>query len=516
MCPYGGHAARDWRNSTRAKSRLDAALPIRPTEKTSRSANDKGLHPMSIVHQTCRLLLIFAAVSAATGVRAAERPNVLLIVSDDQRPDTLAALGNKVIQTPNLDRLVQQGTAFTRATCGNPICTPSRAEILSGCSSFRSGVIDFGRPIDPELPLMARWFADAGYQTSYVGKWHNDGLPTDRGYARTNGLYRGGGGKWYEPQVDWAGRPVSGYRGWIFQDDAGTKYPDRGVGLTADISEKFAQAAVELIGQSASKPFFIHVNFTAPHDPLMVHPEYAKLYNADRMPLPANFAARHPFDHGNFDGRDEKLFAWPRTPEETRGELAAYYAVISHMDAQIGRILNAVKKAGKMENTIIVFSSDHGLGVGSHGLRGKQSMYEHTIGVPLIMRGPGISKDRRLTTQCYLRDLFPTLCDLAGIDGPGQQIDGRSLLPALHGEQQQVHPFIVGYFRHFQRMIRDENWKLIEYPAVGRKQLFHISEDPYELNDLSDAPDHAARMAALSVELHRWLKDNDDPLFHQN
>ena len=150
--------------------------------------------------------LLVAAVLLNGGlVIAAGRPNVLLIVSDDQRPDTIAALGNGVIQTPSLDRLVSEGTAFTRATCGNPICTPSRAEILSGCSSFRSGVIDFGKPIDPDLPLMARWFADAGYRTSYVGKWHNDGLPTQRGYSQTNGLYRGGGGKWYEPQVDWAG-----------------------------------------------------------------------------------------------------------------------------------------------------------------------------------------------------------------------------------------------------------------------------------------------------------------------
>lgn len=471
---------------------------------------------MSIKHLPCRrvvrLLLILVAVITSVGARAAERPNVLLIVSDDQRPDTIAALGNEVIQTPNLDRLVREGTALTRATCGNPICTPSRAEILSGCSSFRNGVIDFGKPIDPELPLMARWFAEAGYHTSYVGKWHNDGLPTDRGYARTNGLYRGGGGKWYKPQTDWAGRPVTGYRGWIFQDDEGNKFPKLGVGLTSDISEKFADAAIELIDQSSGKPFFIHVNFTAPHDPLMIHPDFAKQYDADQMPLPANFAARHPFDHGNFDGRDEKLFAWPRTPEETRGELAAYYAVISHMDAQIGRILSAVEQAGKLENTIIVFTSDHGLAVGSHGLRGKQSMYDHTIGVPLVMRGPGIPQDRRLPTQCYLRDLFPTLCDLTGIEGPGRQIDGLSLLPVLRGQQQQIHPFIVGYFRHFQRMIRTGDWKLIEYPAIGRQQLFHLADDPHELTDLSGDPNHAARKAALTTDLHDWLSANKDPL----
>mgnify|MGYP002632167098 CR=1 FL=1 len=459
-----------------------------------------------------KLLIAIIAILSVGVVDAAVRPNILLIVSDDQRPDTIAALGNDVIKTPNLDRLVREGTAITRATCGYPICTPSRAEILSGCSSFRNGVIDFGKPIDPELPLMARWFGDAGYRTSYVGKWHNDGAPIDRGYSQTNGLYRGGGGKWYKPQVDWFGRPVTGYRGWIFQSDDGMKYPERGVGLTSDISEKFADAAIELVEQPTDKPFFVHVNFTAPHDPLMIHPKYADMYDAAKMPLPKNFAARHPFDHGNFDGRDEKLFAWPRTPEETRGELAAYYAVISHMDAQIGRVLKALSDSGKGENTLIVFSSDHGLGVGSHGLRGKQSMYEHTIGVPLVMAGPGISKGKRLATQCYLRDLFPTLCDLAGVAGPGDRIDGRSLLPALRGEKKQIYPFVVGYFRNFQRMVRDENWKYIEYPAAGRQQLFHLSDDPDELHDLSDDPAHAKTKAALAVTLHRWMKDNRDPL----
>lgn len=455
------------------------------------------------------LYIVFAAAGIAS---AAKHPNVLLIISDDQRPDTIAALGNDVIRTPSLDRLVREGTAFTRATCGNPICTPSRAEILSGCSSFRSGVIDFGKPIDPELPLMARWFADAGYQTSYVGKWHNDGLPTTRGYLQTNGLYRGGGGKWYKPQVDWTGRPVTGYRGWIFQSDDGTKFPDRGVGLTADISEKFADAAIELLAQPSDKPFFVHVNFTAPHDPLMIHPEYADMYDPDKMPLPKNFAAEHPFDHGNFDGRDEKLFNWPRTPEETRGELAAYYAVISHMDAQIGRILGALDKNGQLENTIVVFSSDHGLAVGSHGLRGKQSMYEHTIGVPLLMRGPGLEMGKRLATQCYLRDLFPTLCDLAGIAGPGMKIDGRSLQPAISGEKTQIHPFVVGYFRTFQRMIRDTEWKYVEYPAVGETQLFHLAEDPHELHDLSDDPDQVKVKVTLARRLHGWLEEHGDPL----
>lgn len=459
----------------------------------------------------CSAICLLALFSVAAPLPAAQ-PNVLLIVSDDQRPDTIHALGNDLIETPNLDCLVNEGCAFTRATCGNPICTPSRAEILTGSCSFRNGVNDFGRKIHPDLPLMPRWFQAAGYQTWYVGKWHNDGAPIERGYDRTNGLYRGGGGQWYKPQIDFAGRPVTGYRGWIFQNDRGEKFPDLGVGLTGDISADFADSAIELLAKSSDKPFFLHVNFTAPHDPLMLPTGYEEKYSPDKMKLPANFMARHPFDHGNFDGRDEKLFEWPRTPRETRAEIAAYYAVISHMDAQIGRMFDTLKSSGRLENTIIVFGSDHGLGVGSHGLRGKQSMYEHTIGVPLLMRGPGIPEGKRCAAQCYMRDIFPTLVDLCGLDAPAG-IDGRSLKPVIEGKRDEVHPFIVGYFRDFQRMIRKGDWKYIEYPAAKKQQLFDLKSDPNELTNLADSKEHSERQSDLRNALHSWLAGHGDPLF---
>jgi len=450
-------------------------------------------------------------LSAFTRPVSAAPPNVLLIMSDDQRPDTIHALGNRQIETPHLDRLVREGCAFTRATCGNPICTPSRAEILTGSCSFRNGVTDFGRKIRPEAALMPRWFQAAGYRTFHVGKWHNDGVPIERGYDRTNGLYRGGGGRWYRPQVDFAGREVTGYRGWIFQNDRGEKFPDSGVGLTGNISAHFCNAAIELLARKSDRPFFLHVNFTAPHDPLMIPDGYENRYSPAAMDIPANFLPEHPFDHGNFNGRDEKLFNWPRTPAETRAEIAAYYAVISHMDAQIGRLLDTLQTSGQLENTIVVFGSDHGLGVGSHGLRGKQSMYEHTIGVPLLMRGPGIPRNQRRQAQCYLRDIFPTLCDLCDLDSP-DNIDGRSLKPVITGDRAEIHPFIIGYFRNFQRMIRRGNWKYIEYPAIGKQQLFDLESDPHELKNLAGSQKHEDGRKALQKALHTWLADHNDPL----
>ena len=462
-----------------------------------------------------RVFVLFT-FAVSWGTASGGQPNILLLVSDDQRPDTIAALGNDVIQTPNLDRLVNEGSTFTRATCANPICTPSRAEILTGCSGFRCGVMDFGKPIESDIPTMARWFSAAGYQTAYVGKWHNDGRPIQRGYDFTKGLYRGGGGRFVKPQFDYAGRPITGYRGWIFQDDEGNLFPEKGVGLTGDISQHFADAAIEVIESAEEKPFFLHVNFTAPHDPLVLPPGFENLYTPGDMKLPENFLPQHPFDHGNFDGRDEKLFRWPRTHGETRAEIAAYYAVISHMDQQIGRVLDVLDEQRLADNTIVVFASDHGLAVGSHGLRGKQSMYEHTIGVPLVFRGPSVPPRQRFNAQCYLRDIFPTICSLAGVDGPDDRIDGHSLVPVMEGKATQAYEFVTGYFRNYQRMIRTEDWKYIEYPNVGRQQLFHLKADPFEKQNLVDDAEHSAIRANLRSKMVHWFRERGDSVYISN
>lgn len=437
------------------------------------------------------------------------RPNVLLIVSDDQRPDTISALGNPRIETPSLDWLVRHGSTFTHAVCANPICTPSRAELLTGCSGFRNGVLDFGGPINPELTTLPEPFADAGYATWYVGKWHNNGRPRDHGYAATSGLFTGGGGRWWVDQTDYRGHPVTGYRGWIFRDAADRPLPERGVGLTPDISETIADAAIEVIRDPGERPWFLHLNFTAPHDPLLLPSGFEERYAPQQIPVPENFLPEHPFDHGNLRGRDEELLPWPRTRSIVQRDLAAYYAVISHMDQQIGRVLDTLRAQGVLEQTVIVFTSDHGLAIGSHGLRGKQSMYEHTIGMPLVFAGPGVPAGVSRNAPTYLRDLFPTLCELAGLPIP-ETVEGRSQVPVLQGLAPATHRFVVGYFRDSQRMIRKDGWKLIRYPQAGREQLFHVEEDPHETVDLAEDPRHQKRRQALGDELDRWLTAHGD------
>lgn len=461
------------------------------------------------MHHSAILFLSYFVLAIGVAGASDPRPNILLIVSDDQRPDTISALGNPHIETPTLDWLVEHGTTFTHAVCANPICTPSRAELLTGCSGFRNGVLDFGGMIDPELATLPEPFADAGYATWYSGKWHNNGRPPDHGYGATSGLFTGGGGRWSVDQTDYRGQPVTGFRGWIFRDAAGDPLPELGVGLTPEISETIADAAIEVIGNSGERPWFLHVNFTAPHDPLLLPPGFESRYAPQQIPVPENFLPEHPFDHGNLRGRDEELLPWPRTGTIVQDDLAAYYAVISHMDQQIGRVLDALRAQGVLEQTIIVFTSDHGLAVGSHGLRGKQNMYEHTVGVPLIFVGPGEPAGVRRDAPCYLRDLFPTLCELAGLSIP-ETIEGRSQVPVLQGLVSATRRFVVGYFRDSQRMIRKDGWKLIRYPQAGREQLFHTEDDPHEIVDLAGEPRHQRRRQALSGELDRWLAAHGD------
>lgn len=200
-----------------------------------------------------------------------------------------------------------------------------------------------------------------------------------------------------------------------------------------------------------------------------------------------------------------QLMPWPRTENDVRKEIAAYYAVIDDMDAQIGRILTTLKASGRYDNTVILFTSDHGLALGSHGLMGKQNMYEHTIGVPFIIAGPGIPSNRRTEAKIYLRDMFPTTCELAGIPIP-KSVEAKSLVPILQGTESEIYPAIFGYYKDDQRMIRTSRWKLIQYPLIGKRQLFDLENDPDERADLSTVPKHHQVMVDLQNRLDEWFQ----------
>jgi arylsulfatase A-like enzyme len=245
------------------------------------------------------------------------------------------------------------------------------------------------------------------------------------------------------------------------------------------------------------------VNFTGPHDPLFLPPRMEDKYDPAKLPLPKNFLPEHPFDHGNLRGRDEQLWPWPRSEETVRQGLALYYAVVTHLDLQVGRIMAALEESGQLENTLLICSSDHGLAIGSHGLRGKQNMYEHTINVPLLIAGPGVPQNRRCTAQVYLRELYPTICEMAGVAVP-DTVESESFAAVLRGERDTHHEYAFAYFGDTQRMIRGKRWKLIHYPKLDREQLFDLESDSDELHDLASDPQHAK----IKDDLRSKLEDS--------
>jgi arylsulfatase A-like enzyme len=257
-----------------------------------------------------------------------------------------------------------------------------------------------------------------------------------------------------------------------------------------------------------SRPFFAYLAFGNPHDPRVVIPEYRNRYHEQTLPLPANYLPLHPFDDGWLTGRDERLAPWPRTEAEIRKQLTDYYGVMTYLDDQIGRILLALQESGQAENTIIIYSSDHGLALGSHGLMGKQSLYEVAMKSPLIFTGPGI-RPGETNSFVYLYDIFPTVCDLLGIATPAP-LDGRSFANVLTGKADTARDTIFLTFMEVQRAVRQGDWKLIRYPQVNVTQLFNLRDDPNELHNLSQ--DQPERTASL-MKLLRWQqKSNGDVL----
>ena len=458
---------------------------------------------------------LFVAFALVILPLKAAKPNFLVIVTDDQRSDTISALGNPRIYTPNLDGLVKNGVVFSNAICSHPLCVPSRAEILTGCSGFRNGVLGMGREsMNPKLKFWAQTMRKAGYHTWYSGKWMNDGKPKTRGYEETAGLFSSGGGNWKRDQVvrGRRGRPITGYRNWTFKTDSGSVELEKGVGLTPLADNHIADGALQFLQRKANKPFFLHVNFTGPHDPLIYPPGYEKKYTAAKMKLPKNFLPRHPFDHGNFNGRDERLLTWPRKRSDVLDELAVYYAVVDNIDKQVGRLIAQLRSGERLANTFIIFTSDHGLAIGSHGLMGKQNMYAHTIRVPFIISGPGLPKGRHTDAFCCLRDMYPTACELAGITVP-KTVQGKSLISVLNDNSGKVRSHSYGYFQNVQRMVRDERWKLVWYPEIKKHQLFDLKNDPHELHNLASNTNQRKRLTTLQTKMRDWFLAAGDKVF---
>ena len=422
--------------------------------------------------------------TAASAFGADQRPNILLLFADDQRADTIAALGNPHIQTPNLDRLVRAGMAFDRAYMQGGLnaatCVPSRAMLLSGRSLFR---------IDEKLLREETWpaaFGRAGYTTFMSGKWHNGENSIAKSFQTARSVFAGG-----------MANPMQAK---LSDLTDGKLTPPEAKGRHA--CAIFADETIRFLNEPKGAPFFCYLPFDAPHDPHIVPDDFPIRYDPAKIPLPLNFLPQHAWDNGEMVIRDEKLLPWPRTPETVRALNAEYYRYISYLDSQIGRVLDALAASPHATNTIVVFTADSGVARGSHGLIGKQNLYEHSVRVPLIVNGPGIPAGKRTDALCYLFDLLPTLGKICGVPGP-QTSEGIAFTPTLHDPAKPARSELFFAYRNLQRAVSDHRWKLIRYPLINQTQLFDLQTDPQELNNLAAKPEHAPKVAELMGRLAR-------------
>lgn len=463
---------------------------------------------------------------------AADRPNFLFILTDDQSPETLRCYGNTVCETPNIDRLAKEGMIFHDAhhmgAWSGAVCTPSRTMIMTGRT-----VWNIPGAKGPGLKFPKSFRTEAAQQ-SMPAIFNRAGYDTMRTCKRGNSFN--------EANELFTVSKVASKRGG--DDETGSKWH----------GDQVMEYLKQRDTSNDKDPFLIYFGFSHPHDPRDATPELATKYGADNRgagdkpnpkapPLQINYLPEHPFHHGHPGLRDEEKVqgVLKRRDEATiRNELGREYACIENIDRQVGRVLGKLEAMGELDNTYVIFTADHGIAVGRHGLTGKQNLYEHTWRVPFIVRGPGIKAASSASGYTYLLDVLPTLCDLADIDVP-DVVEGKSFRSVLEGKQDRIRDVLYGVYcggtKPGMRSIKTANgWKLIRYDVldgqVRETQLFNLNENPMEflaehqasqvvklldhkpdakLMDLAEVETYAAKRTELESLLKREMKRLNDP-----
>lgn len=458
------------------------------------------------------IVLVFPNACTASADER-EKPNILFVFADDQCFETINSLGNDEVETPNLDKLVQRGTTYTHCfnmgSWSGAVCVASRTMLNTGRYLWRAEKVY--ATSEQERSAGRFWselMREAGYRTYMTGKWHvranaekafdvvadvRGGMPnqTDAGYNRP---LPNGDDPWspFDPKF---GGFWKGGKHW---------------------SEVVGDHATEFLGQAAKEddPFFMYIAFNAPHDPRQSPKEFVDRYPADEIRVPTNYLDEYPYKEEMGCGknlRDEKLAPFPRTEHAVQVHRQEYYAIITHMDQQIGRILEALQESGKADNTWIFFTADHGLAVGQHGLMGKQNLYDHSVRVPFLVVGPGVEAGRKIDRAIYLQDVMPTTLELAGIEKP-KYVEFDSLADELKGQkvEKDAERPIYGAYLELQRSIRVGGYKLIAYPKAKKLRLYDLENDPLEMNDLAEDANSRKIVKGLFDQLVVLQKEMDD------
>ena len=448
-----------------------------------------------------------------------QRPNVLWICTDQQRHDTIRALGNPHINTPCIDELVGKGIAFTQAYAQSPVCTPSRAAFLTGRYPRTTKCRQNGQAMPPNEKLVSRLFADAGYTCGLAGKLHlatcaNGVVETriDDGYEVFH---------WsHHPQPDW---PENAYTQWLLSK--GTSWEELYSGPSTDyikhgVPEEFnqttwcAEKTIEFIREQNGAPWFFSYNCFAPHHPFDPPADFLALYNADDMPLPktkpGELDTKPTYQQldGRFSHNDPDGYDMAKMTDRDKQEItAAYYAMIELIDKQVGRMVGALEDTGQLDNTIVIFMSDHGEMLGDHGfyLKGPH-FYDEAVRVPLIISWKDrIQSEVRADCLMELIDIAPTLLEASGIDIP-DYIQGRSLMPILLGQasadRHRDYVFSEYYnawtHKHsYGSMLRTRDEKVVVYHGTDQGELYDLKNDPDEFENLWSNPSRTDRKMRL-------------------
>ncbi len=432
--------------------------------------------------------------------------NVILLFADDMR---YGMIDNPHVLTPNLERLASMGIMYENAhipggTSG-AVCMPSRAMLHTG--RLLEGLKNAGRFIPQEHRMLGEVLIENGYETHGIGKWHNGIDSYARSFSSGAEIFFGGmddhwnvpannfdpEGK-YEKKIHKSRNPYNTNETMLYSCDHIT--PGK------HSSELFTEATIDFIEKRDKfKPFFLYTAFMAPHDPRTMPKEFLDMYDNEDTKLPENFMSFHPFEFCGTDTRDERLAPHPRTEPVVRQHLTEYYAMITHLDHCIGKIIDKVEEESLLDDTLFIFAADNGLAVGSHGLMGKQNLYEHSIRVPLIMAGPGLPGSTRRSEPVLIADLYPTILDFLGLEKPGT-CAAKSLIPTFIKEIKIRDGLFLRYRNHVAGL-KKNGFKLIKYilPDGSLVSLFDLTKDPLEMNDLSGNPEYSGRITSMLSEI---------------
>ncbi len=474
------------------------------------------------------------AVPQALAQRAAGggRPkNVLFLLSDQHRPLALSLLGEANAHTPSIDSLARSGLRFSQAYCTNPVCTPSRASLLTGLQTHNHGAVNNATPWPFEIRTMAHHFSRAGYISGLIGKMHfvdaqthgfdyrldfNDWFqylgPKTKLYADELGRANSGSGLpiiddlWRDFGDPWNGaRELDGRKGFVHVGRA-SKIPER------DHFESFvARESIRFLRRFGKQhPFFLISSYLKPHDPFMPPERFANMFKASDMKLPSTYGkvdlTKVPREIRNrieSDAPNPEI----RDPENARQRIAMYYGNVAHLDDCVGRVLNVLRELDLENDTIVLYSSDHGEMLGEHGMWQKFVFYEPSLGVPLIFRVPGMTKAGGVcSAPVSLVSLMATLLDLCGLPVPGG-LDGDSIVPYLREPARAQEKPIFAEFalrtKNAKYMIRHGDWKYCFYVS-DTPELYNLADDPLEMNNLAHSAAHKDKLDDMKTQLFSW------------